>query len=157
MESTLAKNAKLNESKIDHVLQDYPDPFKLKFASIWTQTSTGAMVCRANNLDVYDLLEDEWSRQIAKEAELFTIVTCGWGAPVEETDDGTPPSEAKGRRRVRLAVQVSEDGVCSILRFKDTPNEIVVDEGKARGSLADAVNRLWGDSKKRKRNKKGKK
>jgi hypothetical protein len=41
---------------------------------------------------------------------------------------------------------VGDQGVGSVLRFADTPKEIVTDAGSARGSLADAVNNLWFDS-----------
>jgi len=41
---------------------------------------------------------------------------------------------------------VGDHGVGSVLRFADTPKEIVTDAGSARGSLADAVNNLWFDS-----------
>jgi hypothetical protein len=38
---------------------------------------------------------------------------------------------------------VCDNGVASVLRFADTPEEIVTDDGAARGTLADAVNSLW--------------
>ncbi|MFM8264453.1 MAG: hypothetical protein ACKOAI_00060, partial [Acidimicrobiia bacterium] len=40
-------------------------------------------------------------------------------------------------------VVVGNPGVGSVLRFADTPDEIVTDPGNAKGSLADAVERLW--------------
>jgi hypothetical protein len=43
-------------------------------------------------------------------------------------------------------VVVGDDGVGSVLRFADTPDEIVTDPGNAKGSLADAVERLWRDA-----------
>ena len=54
-------------------------------------------------------------------------------------DSDIPPSQHKKRRRIRLAVGASVTGVASVLRFQDNPNEIVTDENKAKGSLADAV------------------
>jgi hypothetical protein len=48
---------------------------------------------------------------------------------------------------VRLVVSVCDNGVASVLRFADTPDDIVTDTGSARGSLADAVNNLWRDPK----------
>jgi hypothetical protein len=47
---------------------------------------------------------------------------------------------------VRLVVVVGDAGVGSVLRFADTPEEIVTDPGNAKGSLADAVERLWRDA-----------
>ena len=89
------------------------------------------------------------------------VLTCGWAAPIsrqdhddhddhddhETTDDEVPPSQHPQRRRVRLVVVVCDDGVASVLRFADTPDDIVTDAGSARGSLADAVNNLWCDPK----------
>ena len=48
---------------------------------------------------------------------------------------------------MRLVVAVCDKGVASVLRFADTPNDIVTDAGAARGSLADAVKDLWNDPK----------
>jgi hypothetical protein len=45
-----------------------------------------------------------------------------------------------------LVVVVGDAGVGSVLRFADTPEEIVTDPGNAKGSLADAVERLWRDA-----------
>jgi hypothetical protein len=86
------------------------------------------------------------------------VLTCGWAAPIDrshESDDDdvdldanekVPPSQHPQRRRVRLVVVVGDQGVGSVLRFADTPKEIVTDAGSARGSLADAVTNLWFDS-----------
>ena len=152
----LLDEAIFNEEKINNILQDYEDPFTLKFASVWTQTKTGDMVCRANAADIYDMLEDKSTIEIAKNSTNFAVVTTGWAAQAEDIDDNTPPSQAPNRKRVRLVVQVSKAGVVSILRFQDRPNEIVTDEGTATGSLADAVNQLWKKANKKKKNYDGK-
>lgn len=150
MKASFKEKAILNESKIHNILDDYEDPFSLKFASVWTQTQTGDMVCRGNSRDIYDLLSEEYTIHLAKDAKCFTVVTTGWAAPIEDTGNDTPPSQAPNRRRVRLVIQVSDAGVFSILRFQDKPDEIVTDEGKATGSLADAVNQLWKKANKKK-------
>ena len=90
------------------------------------------------------------------------VLTCGWAAPIDhdelatgltetetetETSEDIPPSQHPLRRRVRLVVAVCDKGVASVLRFADTPNDIVTDAGAARGSLADAVKDLWNDPK----------
>jgi hypothetical protein len=97
----------------------------------------------AEHGDVYELL----------------VLTCGWAAPLnrdenddearsdDEIRDEVPPSQHPLRRRVRLVVAVCDKGVASVLRFADTPNDIVTDAGAARGSLADAVKDLWNDPK----------
>ena len=112
----------------------------------------------AEHGDVYELL-DSPSSAIARMFDAAVVLTCGWAAPIDrdEQDDETrsdseiqeevPPSQHPLRRRVRLVVAVCDKGVASVLRFADTPNDIVTDAGAARGSLADAVKDLWNDPK----------
>ena len=111
----------------------------------------------AEHGDVYELL-DAPSSAIARMFDAAVVLTCGWAAPIsrqdhddhddhETTDDEVPPSQHPQRRRVRLVVVVCDEGVASVLRFADTPDDIVTDAGSARGSLADAVNNLWCDPK----------
>lgn len=95
--------------------------------------------------DVYELLESEASMELAKRSEFIAIVTCGWAAPIREDDDDddqVAPSQHPARRRVRLVVLASRSSVSSVLRFSDTPDEVVTDAGKATGSLADAIHQL---------------
>lgn len=99
----------------------------------------------AEHGDVYELLEARGSA-IARMFDAAAVLTCGWAAPVDDdSDDDLPPSVHPRRRRVRLVVVVGDAGVGSVLRFADTPDEIVTDPGNAKGSLADAVERLWRD------------
>lgn len=116
----------------------------------------------AEHGDVYELL-DAPSSAIARMFDVAVVLTCGWAAPLDrneqdddsrsddeiddEIDDEVPPSQHPLRRRVRLVVAVCDKGVASVLRFADTPNDIVTDDGAARGSLADAVKNLWNDPK----------
>ncbi|MBM3806267.1 MAG: hypothetical protein FJW19_06420 [Actinobacteria bacterium] len=104
----------------------------------------------AEHGDVYELLEAP-SSAIARMFDAAVVLTCGWAAPIDRDenshDDDVPPSQHPQRRRVRLVVSVCDNGVASVLRFADTPNDIVTDAGSARGSLADAVNNLWLDPK----------
>ena len=100
----------------------------------------------AEHGDVYELLESRGS-SIACMFDAAAVLTCGWAAPVDdENESDVPPSVHPRRRRVRLVVVVGDDGVGSVLRFADTPDEIVTDPGNAKGSLADAVERLWRDA-----------
>jgi hypothetical protein len=96
--------------------------------------------------DVYELLESEASLELAKRSEYVAIVTCGWAAPIrdndDDDDDAVAPSQHPERRRVRLVVLASRSSVSSVLRFSDTPDEVVTDAGKATGSLADAIHQL---------------
>ncbi len=118
----------------------------------------------AEHGDVYELIDAPTSA-IVRMFDAAVVLTCGWAAPIDRSDrsdrsdqrhddaDGdddanekVPPSQHPQRRRVRLVVVVGDQGVGSVLRFADTPKEIVTDAGSARGSLADAVNNLWFDS-----------
>jgi hypothetical protein len=107
----------------------------------------------AEHGDVYELL-DAPSSAIARMFDAAVVLTCGWAAPIDRDESPAnedwsevPPSQHPQRRRVRLVVSVCDNGVASVLRFADTPDDIVTDAGSARGSLADAVNNLWRDPK----------
>jgi hypothetical protein len=98
---------------------------------------------------VYELLEAQTSA-IVRMFDAAVVLTCGWAAPIRDDDEddeetSVPPSQHPERRRVRLVVVVGDGGVGSVLRFADTPNDVVTDAGAARGSLADAVTNLWFD------------
>ncbi len=101
----------------------------------------------SENGDVYDLLENPLVKTLAQtpSTQFIALLTCGWAAPLPENDDENEvaPSQHAQRRRVRLVVVASKDSVASCLRFQDDPNNTVTDEGKARGSLADAVKSLF--------------
>ena len=97
----------------------------------------------AEHGDVYELLEAP-TNAVVRAFDAAAVLTTGWAAPLGESD-GIPPSEHPERRRVRLVVVVCDEGVASVLRFADEPDEIVTDAGSARGSLADAVAHLWFD------------
>ena len=107
----------------------------------------------AEHGDVYELIDAPTSA-IVRMFDAAVVLTCGWAAPIDRSDqchddddaEKLPPSQHPQRRRVRLVVVVGDQGVGSVLRFADTPKEIVTDAGSARGSLADAVNNLWFDS-----------
>ena len=97
----------------------------------------------AEHGDVYELLEAP-TNAVVRAFDAAVVLTTGWAAPLGD-HDGTPPSEHPERRRVRLVVVVCDEGVASVLRFADAPDDIVTDAGSARGSLADAVAHLWFD------------
>lgn len=113
--------------------------YDLPFASVWVTNADGEIDCVAKSGDVYDLLDDKKTFKAIKDYDTFSILTCGWAAPLESTDENTPPSQHPERRRVRLLVHATEFGVATVLRFQDDDDEIITDEGQARGSLADAV------------------
>jgi hypothetical protein len=106
---------------------------------LWLLDDNNKIKSVKENSDVYDLLNDFDTLESIKHCASFTILTAGWAAPLSQTDDDTPPSQHPEKRRVRLIVHATEFGVASVMRFKDDASEIVTDDGKARGSLAEAV------------------
>jgi hypothetical protein len=137
----------LAENQVHNIHKDHKNPFELAMSSIWVLNATGEMTCRKLYGDVYDLLDSPETLAAIKGEEFFGVLTSGWAAPIDECDKDTPPSKAKERRRVRLFVSATEDGAISVLRFKDDPDEAMVDEGTAKGSLADAVMDLYQNKK----------
>lgn len=97
----------------------------------------------AEHPDVYQLLESPGSATV-RSFDAAVVLTTGWAAPLGDDDEPeVAPSRHPERRRVRLVIVVGDGGVASVLRFADAPDDTVRDAGAARGSLADAVNRLW--------------
>jgi len=125
------------------------DLFSVKHAMLFAviendERVTLTLACEG--ADVYDLLDSDDTRQVAKVSDYVALLTCGWAAPVDHDDptafDG-PPSEHPDKRRVRLVVLACAEGVASVMRFADTPDEVISDNDQARGSLADAVKQLF--------------
>ena len=135
------------ESKIHQLI----DTFELSGARLYGVNCAGRpadepnMCFLAQHADVYELLEAP-SSGLARMFDAAAIVTTGWAAPL--SPDGKvegAPSEHALRRRVRLAVVVADNGVASVLRFADEPDDVITDPGSATGSLADAITRFWYD------------
>lgn len=135
----ILKNAIKIEKQINTKLSRKKDPFSVIKASLWLLNDNNKIKSVKENRDVYDLLDDFDTLESIKDCASFTILTAGWAAPINETNDDMPPSQHPEKRRVRLIVHATEFGVASVMRFKDKANEIVTDDGKARGSLAEAV------------------
>jgi len=135
----ILKNAIKIEKQINAKLSRKKDPFGVTKASLWLLDDNNKIKSVKENNDVYDMLDDFDTLESIKDCASFTILTAGWAAPINETDEDTPPSQHPEKRRVRLIVHATEFGVASVLRFKDNAGEIVTDDGKARGSLAEAV------------------
>jgi hypothetical protein len=104
------------------------------------------IVKRHQSGDVYDLLEDEFSTEVARNSDLIALATTGWAAPIvkgQSVDDMTAPSKHPERRRVRLVVTANRISKASVMRFSDEPEEIHTDDDQAKGTLADAVQDLF--------------
>ena len=91
--------------------------------------------------DVYELLDTTMVADALQAYGYAAVITCGWASPL--ADDGenneVAPSKHPKRRRVRLVIVTDGISITSILRFSDTQDETMVDEGQATGSLADAL------------------
>ena len=88
--------------------------------------------------DIYELLEGTDVADLLTVYSHISVACTGWASPNDDGDE-TPPSKHAHRRRVRLVVIADKKSMVSVLRFSDNANEIIVDEGKAIGSLSDAI------------------
>lgn len=129
---------------------EFHDPFTLDNARLYAVSldSHGEVTTTlvARHPDIYSLLEDTDPDLLASEGARFIVIaTTGWAAPLNEYGEAEgAPSQHAQRRRVRLMVCASRDSVVSVLRFANDPDNIVVDEGGATGSLNDAVREFAG-------------
>ena len=127
----------------DEINYGYDSKQAVLFAVVSSLNNTITLTEISKNGDVYELLSDKESVKALADYDQVLVATCGWASPVEQDgDDEIPPSAHPKRRRVRLACYLSDEGVASVLRFSDTPDETVTDEGNAKGSLADALEKL---------------
>lgn len=116
-------------------------------------TDGGVIVVKeSENGDVYELMSNWESAVKLVPYDGFGVVTTGWAAPIDkdktgDEDDAIAPSQHPERTRVRLFVYCDSQGnVSSSVRFKDE-RELQYDENQARGSLKDAMSRLFQDKK----------
>lgn len=97
-----------------------------------------------SNGDVYDLLDSDEVKELAKNADALALFTAGWGAPIadcdDDDDDEVAPSQHPQRQRVVLLVVANKHGMVSNLKVGT--NDIVVDDN-GRGALADALTGLF--------------
>ena len=146
--SEMLTRAEIVESILhDSNYQTDGDSFSLGEAILFSviQTEEGLSITKAGaHGDVYDLLDNYDSRKVAQVSDFIVVATCGWAAPIDaNTECGVMPSQHAERRRVRLTVFANHEQTVSVLRFSDTPEETITDEGDATGSLADAVRALF--------------
>lgn len=122
---------------------------KAQMYSLIENDNEVSMTLAGESGDVYDLIMSRDARQVARVSDFIAIVTCGWASPRDNSDDDddVAPSQHPLRRRVRLLVLVGQDGMASCLRFSDTPDEVITDNGTATGSLATALHDLLMEAK----------
>ena len=87
--------------------------------------------------DVYRLLD---SVKPEPSVNYYAVITGGWAAPTD--NPACPPSLHPERKRVELLCLTGRDGqVASALSMEG--KDLIIDEGKAQGSLAEAVKNIW--------------
>jgi hypothetical protein len=139
----LLEQAELLEAAHHHETENR---FDQKQATLYIASDDG-LITLASSGDVYQLIDEARNNPLV-EAVIATdtplaLTTCGWAAPRNtetETDNELAPSQHPERRRVALFVVVNNAGeMASVLRFSDTPQETITDNGEARGTLATAL------------------
>lgn len=129
--------------------KDHKNPFLSKKCRIFAISATGFSRMLLEAPDVYVGLELVATKNLAQGELGLGVETCGWAAPMSEQKtkkakklNEMPPSEHPKRRRVRIVTCVAIDGEAgTALGFNDDPDaDLLLDEGKAQGSLSDA---LW--------------
>lgn len=128
---------------VEQNLNDYKKlGFHMDKACLYGVDGEGLIVLCDKNNDVYELLEDGCIPDYLTVYSHIAVATTGWASPMtdDEVANDVPPSQHKDRRRVRLVVLADKNSMASVLRFSDEPDEIITDEGKALGALADAIN-----------------
>jgi hypothetical protein len=128
---------------VEKNLNDYKKlGFTMKQACLYGVDTDGLIALGYQHNDVYELLDGSDVADLLTVYSHVAVATTGWASPIVDDDDeanDVPPSEHKDRRRVRLVVVADKDSMASVLRFSDEPDHIITDEGKALGSLADAL------------------
>lgn len=115
--------------------------FDMEQACLYGVDSDGLIVLCDRHSDIYDLLDGTDVADYLTVYSHIAVATTGWASPLtdDEVANDVPPSQHKDRRRVRLIVVADKESMVSALRFSDNAEEVITDEGKAIGSLADAI------------------
>lgn len=102
--------------------------------------------CIDSSGDIYELLHNPANKIGASLFDVVAVVTCGWAAPLGPTGEVSEilPSDHPDRVRVRLTLIAGDDGICSTMRFANTPDDLDIN-GSGRGPLADALAAFWAD------------
>jgi|SanBayMetagenome_1026888.scaffolds.fasta_scaffold53948_2 hypothetical protein len=119
------------------------DNFAMKKAKAFAVEVGGTIRTIGTHGDVYELLEELTGRKLLTTDIAIGVETCGWASPIREgesEDEQVPPSQHPDRRRVRLVSLVTRKyEMASAMGFADTPDEVITDDGSARGTLAEEL------------------
>lgn len=144
--SVILEVAEATEAMLHERLVDFSTP-QAELWAIVNEGDTPTITKVGAHADVYDLLDSAETTEVARVADCIAVLTCGWASPVcDDSDDDhshLPPSQHPKRRRVRLVVVANPNGVASVLRFQDDPENPITDDGNATGSLNDAVRSVF--------------
>lgn len=130
-------NEHMNEKLItEKIITD--SPMTLAQAVLYGIDTEGDTFVLASQVDVYDLLEDDYSDREGLVG--IAVHTTGWAAPLNPDGevDGRP-SEHPERRRVALVATLTINGYCSGIKFEDE-EEVTYEEGMPTGNLWRALN-----------------
>jgi hypothetical protein len=117
------------------------NPYNLPNAHIFAVQGNGEIRTIITAGDIYEALDEVASKPLASGDLVLGCETTGWASPITDDDDGEEiaPSQHPQRRRVRLVALVSRKyEMASALGFADD-DEVITDDGQARGTLADAL------------------
>lgn len=119
------------------------DNFAMKKAKAFAVEVGGTVRIIGEHGDVYELLETLSNRKLLDTDVAIGVETCGWACPIQEgvdDEEQVAPSQHPDRRRVRLIALVTRKfDMASAMGFADTPDEVITDDGSARGSLAEEL------------------
>lgn len=117
------------------------EAFQMEQAVLFAYCAEGFRVL-ATAGDIYEgLFLLPFQQTLNAYEEGIGILTTGWAAPMAENgEQEVAPSQHTARQRVRLASVVTRDGsMGSAMAFAENPDNLVTDEGKAEGALAEAL------------------
>jgi hypothetical protein len=93
--------------------------------------------------DVYALINGA-AGFLARSFDAAAIVTTGWAAPMAEDGSLTHrPRRHPERRRVRAVAVVNDDGIASVIRFEDDPEQFITQSNRGVGEVVDAMEAMW--------------
>lgn len=112
--------------------------FDLPSASFFVVTPSGELITLGTHDDLYtglQVLRDNIDaflalvpRNTLDDARMIGVVSCGWAAPLADSDQ-MPPSQNPSRKRCRIAAVVDTQlHFVAAVQFESTPHDIVIDD-----------------------------
>ena len=125
----------------------FDNPFHLEEALLFgVETFLGEpplIVPLSKNKDVYEMLYSEETAAMLTPYTKFSIVTCGWAAPIQGNEkDDIKPSEHEKRKRIRIMCYYEDGKISAALHFQGD-DEVIYEEGNTSGDLKEAIFDLY--------------